>query len=50
MIDQKTIISNLETGKKNEFVFDYSLWSFDGFEVDFNGYYKAINQKYMDQE
>lgn len=50
MMDDKTVIHQLETGKKNEFIFDYSLWSFDGFEVDANGYCRASTSKYMDQE
>jgi hypothetical protein len=47
MEGEKTIINNREGGKK-EFIFDCSLWSFDGFEVDANGYCKAVNDKYMD--
>ena len=33
MEGQKTILTQLESGKKREFNFDYSLWSFDGFDV-----------------
>ncbi len=50
MEGQKTILTQLESGKKREFNFDYSLWSFDGFDVQPNGYCAATGEKYMDQE
>ena len=33
MEGNKTILFN-QNGDKKEFIFDYSLWSFDGFQVD----------------
>jgi len=49
MKENKTILFN-EKGEKKEFIFDYSLWSFDGFQTDSQtGYCKPTNPKYIDQ-
>ena len=32
-----------------KFLFDYSYWSHDGYEVDSKGYNKPVNPHYVDQ-
>jgi hypothetical protein len=49
MEGNKTVLYN-QNGEKKEFIYDYSLWSFDGFEVDpLTGYSKCTSDKYIDQ-
>lgn len=50
MEGERTILTNPQTGKINEYVFDCSMWSFDGYEEDEDGYCKALTDKYMDQK
>jgi len=50
MEGNKTIIKHLEKGSKKDFAFDYSFWSHDGFEILDNGYNKAIDSRYSDQQ
>ena len=48
MEGDKTTISNPVTNKHNDYVFDCSLWSFDGFAEDEEGYCYPTSEKYMD--
>ncbi|KAI1705791.1 kinesin motor domain-containing protein [Ditylenchus destructor] len=40
--------NNNDTSKS--FTFDHSYWSHDGFEIEHNGYLRAISKKYADQK
>jgi len=37
-------------GQEKKFNFDYSFWSFDGFNVEEDGYFTPIDDKYADQK
>ena len=44
-----TTLTDTETGKTNDFTFDYSFWSHDEFRTDENGLYIPETEKYADQ-
>ena len=47
----KTTLLDLTDEKKfKAFTFDYSFWSYDGFELQDNGFAVPINDKYADQK
>ncbi len=48
--DEKTTVIKDETGVDKTFTFDYSFWSFDGFEKKEDGYFAPLDNKYADQK
>jgi len=36
-------------GQEKKFTFDYSFWSFDSFNIEDDGYFRALDDKYADQ-
>lgn len=50
MQDPMTILRPHNGEAERKFTFDYSFWSFDGFEEEANGYMKPTGSKYADQK
>lgn len=49
MQDPTTILKSFNGEAERKFTFDYSFWSFDGFETQEDGFMKATGNKYADQ-
>lgn len=51
MQNPTTILKANDKEPERKFTFDYSFWSFDGFDKEANGYLKpAAGSKYADQK
>lgn len=50
MQDPTTILKANEKETERKFTFDYSLWSFDQFKEEPNGYFTPTGLKYADQK
>lgn len=50
MQDPITILKANEKEAERKFTFDYSLWSFDQFKEEPNGYFTPTSSKYADQK
>ena len=50
MQDPTTILKAMQGEQERKFTFDFSFWSFDGFETQPDGYMKATGSKYADQK
>jgi hypothetical protein len=49
MQDPVTILKPYNGEEERRFTFDFSFWSFDGFEEEPNGFMKPTGSKYADQ-
>lgn len=49
MTDPTTILKPINGEEERRFTFDYSFWSFDGYQEQPNGFLKASGSKYADQ-
>ncbi len=49
MQDPTTILKPFKGEAERKFTFDYSFWSFDGFQTQPDGFMKATGSKYADQ-
>ena len=50
MQDPVTILKAHDGEGERKFTFDYSFWSFDGYQEMENGYLKPVGGKYADQQ
>jgi hypothetical protein len=50
MQDPVTLLKPFNGEDERRFTFDYSFWSFDGFEEEESGYLKPSGNKYADQK
>lgn len=50
MQDPSTLLKAYQGQDERRFTFDYSFWSFDGFQEQEDGYLKPTGSKYADQK